>query len=480
MNKSGSQTMRAGPYRHNGLDSARRDFKPWPVVSAALLAAILLSIPKVRMVFGAPIYFIDVLALTLLFGKASISKPNSRTNTSLFGAVWIYFTFVVLSEIRGLVEYATPAESLYMLARYTLAVSVAFSLPAVIRRDVDFDVLLKGWIIGLLTTSIVVIAYSFGPTRGFVLSYIFSWDFINPGWQRLVEHAAIFGAGEAAMRGRSPIGAATMTAGFLAIAWPLSFMAIRRLSTSNVWRLLAMAASLLAPMAILMTYGRAAWIMVTAIVLLAAFFNLAGARRILVVGGLAAALLFIQVNFDRSQLLIERVTEGARTSIAQPMEDESTRERVYSFVEPFEHLMENPSWMIVGVGRTGNRAVRRSLIEKQLFEEGLLATHSGFAMAYYCFGLPAALCQVMILIFGFQHILKRLRVVPRWDRQLGLAWQALLMSWVGMSLWWMAGHAIVGEPRGAMLQFFMIGLVAVLENLTRARWRQSQRPNVVD
>ena len=51
-------------------------------------------------------------------------------------------------------------------------------------------------------------------------------------------------------------------------------------------------------------------------------------------------------------------------------------------------------------------------------------------------------------------------------KHIKMIWQAFLMSWTGLTLWWLGGHAIVGEPRGAMLMFFMCGLLVAIEKLT--------------
>ena len=454
-----------------GLNSRVNSGAIWLIAS---LGALLVSIPRSRIVLGAPIYMIDILAFVLLAYSLNARVRSWRPPSPVLKVVWVYMAFLLASEVRGMFDYGLGADSIYMMTRYVLAASLAFSVPRLCRSNVDMDGVMKGLVVGLLFSSLVVIAYSLGPTRGMVSRLIFSWDFINPGWRRLLEVQAIYGAGEVAMRGRSPIGAATMTAGVLAIAWPLSFYALHRAKGAPLWRVFCWAASLLAPLAILVTYGRAAWIMVLAIALLATTFNLAGTRRKLVLAGLVLVFVFTQLNFDRSLLFLDRITQETEASLNEALQDKATRERVYSFVEPFKHLMENPSWTLVGVGRAGNRAVRRSEVEQQLYDEGQLATHSGFAMAYYSFGLVAAFCQVGIVLLGWRLILVRLKLVTKWSPNLRLAWQAMLMSWLGMTLWWASGHAIVGEPRGAMLQFFLIGLLVAFDKLTRIRWYQSQ------
>jgi len=176
-------------------------------------------------------------------------------------------------------------------------------------------------------------------------------------------------------------------------------------------------------------------------------------------------LLIHQYGLHSDKFRVDRIVKASQRTLTQPFEDRGTTERLLSFIEPFAHLWENPFWLIMGAGRTGQRMSRRGNIEAQLFDEGGLATHSAFALAYYSFGFPAAICQVLLMLFGFRLILRRLRFLEKPNQEHVLIWQSLLMAWCGMALWWFSGHAIVGEPRGAMLFFFMYGLLLTFDKL---------------
>lgn len=438
---------------------------PLQLVLAALLVLVLLAAPRSRVVFGAPIYFIDVLAFLVLILPMHGKMYRWAPRIPISGVVPFYLAAVLISEARGMLEYGTPMESVYMMARYTLGISIFFTIPRLVSRPEHINVILKGLVIGTLVSSVVVILYSLGPTRSLVVNALFTKTFLNPGWWKLIEKIAIFGAGEAAMRGRSLIGAATMTAGFLSMTWPLAFILFWRLKSEWLWKNIALATIILGPIAVLMTYGRGAWVMTGVVILLIGVFGLASGRRILLVVVAGIAFAATQLDIDRDLFFFEHIEKKSTVAIENPFDDASILERLLSFVQPFGHVAENPSWIIAGAGRTGGRLARTGSLEDQLYDEGGLATHSGFAMAYYTFGTMAAICQVLFIILGFKFILARVRTVPRQDRDEAVVWQALLMCWCCYTLWWGSGHGMVGEPRGVMLSFLLMGLLVTFEKL---------------
>ena len=157
-----------------------------------------------------------------------------------------------------------------------------------------------------------------------------------------------------------------------------------------MWKWISLATIVVAPIAILMTYGRGAWIMVGVVLILVSVFGLARGRAIVlivIVGGLIAAP---QLDIDSRLFGHDRVIASAKRTIDDPFSDDSTVERLLSYVQPVTHLIENPTWVLLGAGRTGNRVSRTGGIGGQLYDEVRLATHSGFAMAYYSFGVPGA------------------------------------------------------------------------------------------
>jgi hypothetical protein len=188
------------------------------------------------------------------------------------------------------------------------------------------------------------------------------------------------------------------------------------------------------------------------------WFRQTGGRRTVIVLVAGAALIIQIVGWQSNLFMIDRVVTTTRAVIEAPTAGRSERERFLSYVEPFSHLLENPSWIIAGTGRSSERLARRGNLGADLLvDERGRATHSAFSIAYYCFGLLASLCQIGFVGFGFAYLMRN---VTRSTVPLASSvWQALVASWCGLSVWWLFGHGIAGEPRGSMVFFLVLGLL---------------------
>ena len=109
--------------------------------------------------------------------------------------------------------------------------------------------------------------------------------------------------------------------------------------------------------------------------------------------------------------------------------------------------------------------IRRNL-NKLLYDEEELATHSAFAMVFYNFGLLGAMCHVFLMVFLFSHILKN--VVRTWRLTITefIPWQTLLAVWVAILPWWLFTPNAGGMARGSMFFFFIISVILVVDNLS--------------
>jgi hypothetical protein len=439
-----------------------------PQLSSKLLGLfifVLLVAPRTRVPgIGIPLYLVDLLLVFLFFIAVQRPKISLRLSGPIPQLAGIYTIFVCLGETRGIIEYGAFAESAYMMGIFCLAISLVYIVPKMIRTPDNLVVVFKGILLGLLVTSVIVVLYSLGATRPLVAGTIFSWDFLNPGGARYLHFMENMG-GEGATRGTSLIGAATLTAGFLGTMWPVAFLAAQWSGLGIRWQKVAVLVSVISPLGLLATYGRTAWLIVIVIGIMAGIFGFGGGRRkvfILV----SLCLLIAYVYGEQSDLfMMNRLKARTQATINAPLEDPAERERFASYFEPFEHLSENPAWLIAGAGRTGGKLIGRGQLDTQLFDEGALATHSAFAMAYYAFGLPGAICQVLLMLSALRLILKQLKAYGK-DRQQQLIWQVLLMTWSGLLFWWLTGHAAVGEPRGVMLLFFWFGLLLACSRLS--------------
>ena len=179
--------------------------------------------------------------------------------------------------------------------------------------------------------------------------------------------------------------------------------------------------------------------MVISVVVLISVFGMASARKTLLMAILGGAIIYTQFEIDSDLFYMERIIKSSQETIDNPFTDVSSAERLLSYVEPFEHLAGNPIWLVAGSGRAGSKVSNRtgdSRFGGQLYDEGGLATHSAFSMAYYSFGFVAAICQVLLIVKGFRFIYLRMRISRRVSADQKLIWQSLFMCWVAFTLWW--------------------------------------------
>jgi hypothetical protein len=446
-----------------------------PELWLGVLAFLLLAAPKTRLVVaGAPLYAVDVLIALIVVGCWSRPKTGLRSLQPLPAIISLYAGFIVLSEAKAAIAYGSVFYSFYMATRFVLAIALAFVLPKMLTSYRAVGILLKGLTLGALFAATLTIMYSLPATRPLVVSTVFSFAPICPESAMLVNRTGFY-AVDAGIRGRSLLGASTFTSGVLGGVWPLMLLARSWLAPARVWRRLASVACVLVPVAILMTYGRTAWLTVIVVSAVLLAFRQTGGRRTVIVLVAGVALVLQLLGWRSDLFMIDRVVTTTRQALEAPTVGRAERERFLSYVEPFSHLVENPSWVVAGTGRSSERLARRgSLGADLLVDERGRATHSAFGITYYCFGFMAALCQIGFVVFGLLYLFRHASQtsVP----MAVLLWQVLFASWSGMSVWWLFGHGIAGEPRGAMVFFLVFGLVfsarAVQQGLEyRVAWR---------
>jgi O-antigen ligase len=437
----------------------RKATVPTQLIVLALFLTLLLAAPRARIVIGAPVYFVDVLIFFVLVNAVRSFPYRWTPNIVLSGLVTLYIWMVVLGEVHGLLAYGSVFQPVYILVRLGLAISLYYMIPRSVSTFSDIDVLLKGLMAGTIFSAILVSLFSLGATRSLVMNYIYSNPLLNPGWSTLVKAVEIYGANETAMRGRSLAGAATLTAGFLGVAWPFAFMAYQRFKRDRMWRLISMFTVVITPIGILMTYGRTAWLLVISIGTLILVFNIGRMRGkvLAAVIGISAGAAVMGVNSE--VFYLDRIFTETKVALENPVNDESVSERLLSYVQPFSHLMENPQWLFVGAGITGNKLVSRGDLGEQLYDQGGLATHSGFAMSYYAYGLPAMICQILLLLYALKVIQRWIRRSKKLGQDYVVMWHSLLMVWAAFVIWWLSGHAMITQPRGVMLMFMVYGFI---------------------
>jgi len=459
MRNSPAQNMPPGAEAENQHKATQR--LSWHARLIGLTVFVLIAAPKTRIVVSsAPLYLLDGLIAVLLVSAYKRPDINWKMLHPIPKLVVIYIVFVLLGELHGLFEYMTPAKSIYLMARFSLAASLVYILPKLVTTYDDLIPVIKGVIVGILITSAIVMMYSISLTRPLVTSTIFSINILEPASHSVIREAMTFGLRDVAMRGRSLIGTSTLTTGFIGAMWPLVLLANKFPHFNQRWKRMALLAAFASPIALLMTYGRIAWLTVAAVGIMMSFFNFGGGRRVFAIMAICCLLIIHTYGVHSNLFQINRIMD-----IRSERFEISASERIQSYFEPFQHLAENPSWLFIGGGEIANKLIIRGHDVIMLYDRSFLSTHSAFSMAYYNYGLLAAMCMVLLMLSGFRLTIQKVKLIGRRKKEYVWIWQILLMALCGLTPWWLGGHAVVSAPRGAILFFFLLGLLLAFDRL---------------
>lgn len=443
---------------------ARRGSGEQMHISLKLLCAsifVLTAMPRLSVKIGPlPIYIIDIL-LALTFYYATQLRPLYRGTTPFEGFIKIILFFAVLAELSAMARYGAILEPAYMLMRTLLAVSLFFSTSKIVRSENDLLAVIKAALLGLIITSMLMIMTSVPFTRGIATAYIFSNSFLEPAAEVTVRK---FAETVDAMRGRSLVGVSILSGAFINIIWPLAAMLYNWPRVSNLWKQIALVGCILAPFGVVMSYSRGAIIGMFLVVGGVLFYSTGKSRRGIIVAVISAVTIFNFVGWDSEYFFFERVVNRTEAMIDRPYESDMETERLFAYLEPFEHLVNNPEYLLIGEGLASAKIVERREIQRHSGVNA--ADHAVFAKAYYMYGMLAAFIYILLLVNGFiylRNIIRKRQHKGRIFDQSAYA-SVLFASLLGLLPWFVFGHAAVSQPRGAMMLFFLFGLIAALKN----------------
>lgn len=426
---------------------------------------LLSGVPKIRVVFGAPLYFVDAF-IALLFVLAIQAKSPRYMNPAGVIAITAlaYWLFILMGELRGAAVYSSFIDSVYMLIRFTLAVSLVFSLPRLISSEYALSFVVKGLVVGLVLSGLLAIFYSLPFTRSFAVA-VFSISFINP-----VEVRQYILEIEESLRGQTLIGTSTFSSGVMAVLWPLLYMGEALFKSSIRWLWLGRFAMVIAPLGILATYGRTAWLSVVLVLCSALLWGSKTKRVLVIFWVLTVGFIAAQLGGVGSDLLmLDRLVKKTEVVLEGEIQGESERERFMAYVEPFYHVMEYPSFFLTGTG-----AAQRKFGGNE-YKEGDTASHAVPAMAYYAYGIGGSICQFIFMFAVFRLCFKRMNHSRIAMPSLVWMWRSLLGAWCGLLPWWAFAHGPVSQPRGAMVLFLFLSLVLVCERIYVRTYFERQR-----
>ncbi len=425
-----------------------------------LLCAVVLvltGMPRMGFKLGSmPLYIIDIL-IVLTIVKAPSSPPTALIPLPFKRYIVAILVFATVSEIAAIFYSGDPIRPLYTLIRTYLAASLFFLSNRIIRTPQDLIAVAKAAIIGIGITAVLMILSSLPYSSSVVANNIFSISFLEPAAESVLQHYESIS--DLSTRGKSLVGVSILSGAFINTFWPLIALFVRLKATAiKKWRSLALGVTMLAPFGIVASYSRGAILGLFLVVGGSLFFGSSKTRRGIIVAVVGAFAVFSFVGWDSDLFYFERVVTRTTAAITNPYEDVRETERIYAYSEPFEHLWENPHFLLVGEGVSITKTGIRT------HQDGK-ATHAVFAKAYYSYGFVASVVYIALLISGFRYLLRQLRRKHREQLLSPLVYQALFAGLLGMLPWFVFGHAAVSQPRGAMLFFLYFGLIASIRNI---------------
>lgn len=423
----------------------------------AVFVFVLLAMPKLNIRLGpVPVYFIDLLILALIL--KALNLPAVRRRRMFSATVKTILFLALASEVIGVLTFDTLRDSLYMSIRTCLAFSVFFITGLMVRTPQDVSVILRAAVLGLLVTASLMILSSLPMTRPVVVDMVFSNSFLEPAAEGV---GAQYGAGDSGVRGRTLVGVSILGASFINAAWPFAALLLRwPWQLGPLWRSLTLAACLLAPMGVVMSYSRGPILGSLLILLTVLFCGYKYVRRGILLPIAVSTSVILAVGISSQLFFFDRLTNRSQAILENPFQDERESERILAYIEPFQHLAEQPQFLVLGEGITVRYAETWVLPE-----QAGQATHATFAMAYYSYGMLAAILYGSLML---RALLVTGRLAKRKGSFTGVLSQSLLLSAVALLPWVAFGHAPVSTPRGAMLFFLVIGLISSLTNFSEA------------
>ena len=412
----------------------------------------LMGAPLMNIYIGpVPLYAIDLLAfMTWVFGN---QIPSTR-RYPLHGFVIFILIAMFVSELTAGLLLGTLLQPIYLIARTLLAISLFFSTSRIIQSKSDLITLMKAGLLGALVTATLMVTSSLPPTQGLVARRIFSYSFLMPSAENV---AAKYGFAGVALRGHSLVGISILSAAFLNTIWPMLFLLRTDKNLSARWRLATLLAIILIPLGVVMSYSRGAIAGLVMIVLIVVLLNSNKVRGPVVIGVGIMILVFSWVGWGSEYFKFEWLQWKTEYQFANVNTTDDMTARIYSYSDPFQLVLNDPFFIFLGQGRA-----RYKISGAPTLLQDITADHAVFSSATYSYGMLAAFAYIALLLGAF-----RITWRHAWGEKgefLTTFSRAMLAGLFGFSSWFILGDAAIAEPRGAMLLFFVFGLVTAQSN----------------
>jgi hypothetical protein len=426
---------------------------------------LLFSAPKINIKLGPiPLYLIDVFILLTMYYAKSLHKLTHKTPYK--NLVQFILFMILLNELLNGLRIGTLIQPIYLMFRMSLAVSLFFTVSKIIRKPENLITILKYGLFGALITTILLITSSLPMTRGFS-TLILSNSFLTPNANSLAEN--ILSAGKSGIRGSSLVGVSILSGAFLNVVWPLLFLMFTFSKPKGILKYVFYFTIAFVPVAVIMTYSRGAILALILVLISIVFFQKGKYRSVVLVLLIGGYISFSFIGFDSKYFYFDRVVNRTQAALNNPYDDERESERIYAYIQPFEHLLNNPIYFFAGEG------FARAKVSGTIDLSGGInrADHAVFAKAYYAYGMITSLILVFLYLFLMNYTFKLVRKTPNNNLFSSKLTRLLLVVLIGFSSWFTFGHAAVSNPRGSMLMFFVFGLVVSQKNIFLFEYQQN-------
>ena len=421
---------------------------------------LLFGAPKINIKLGPiPLYLIDVLILLTMYYARSLPKLTYKLPYK--NLIQFILFMIILNEFINGLRIGTLIQPIYLIFRMSLALSLFFTIPKIIRKPEHLTKILKYGLIGAFITTTLLVTSSLPMTRGFS-TLILSNPILTPDAVSLSTN--ILEAGDSGIRGSSLIGVSILSGAFLNVVWPLLFLLFSFYKPKGILKYIFIVTIALVPVGVIMTYSRGA-ILALILVLIGIVFFQKGKYRSIVLGLLLVGYVsFSFIGFDSKYFFFNRIVDRTEAALNNPDDDDREAERINAYIQPFGHVLNNPFYFFIGEGWARKKVTKAEVLEGNE-KRGERADHAVFAAAYYSYGLITSLSIVFLYLLLIKYLFRIINNTPNNNLFSSKFTRLLFVVLIGFSSWFSFGHAAVSNPRGTMLMFFVFGLVASQKNI---------------
>lgn len=426
---------------------------------------LLFGAPKISIKLGPiPLYLIDFFILFTIYYARSLPKLTFKLPYN--NLVRFILFMILINELLNGLRIGTLIQPTYLMVRMSLAVSLFFVMPKIISKPEDLIKILKYGLVGAFITSLLLIFSSLPMTRGFSAIFL-SNPILMPNADSL--SATLAKVGDSSDRGTSLIGVSILSGAFLNVVWPLLFLMITFFKPKGILKYVLFATLVLVPIGVIMTYSRGAILALILIVIGFLIFQ-KGKYRSIVTGLFVIFYIgFNTIGFNSKLFMFDRIQRRTEAALNNPYEDSQESERIFAYVEPFVHILNNPTYLFLGEGFARNKVKGTPDLSGGINR----ADHAVFAKSYYSYGLITSMSIVFLYLLLIIYSFKIVNNTPNNNNFSSKFTRLLFVVLIGFSSWFTFGHAAVSSPRGSMLMFFVFGLVISQRNIFLFEYQQN-------